>query len=99
MLRSPLHSSNVTDHMEHASNDSDGILRRRLGEKSEKQHLELSFTERGHEGQPSRKIESGAELLDNNAVNLLMAFIMSIGGIAVAAWCWAIPLDSVVGLK
>jgi hypothetical protein len=42
---------------------------------------------------PSRKIENGVGLLDNNAVNFLMAFTMSVGGIMAAAWYWGIPLD------
>ncbi|KAH0556299.1 hypothetical protein GP486_005774 [Trichoglossum hirsutum] len=95
----PLHSNNTSDRTEHTPNDNDGVLRQRLGDKSEKQDLELSFRQKRHEGQPSRKIESGVGLLDNNAVNLLMAFIMSIGGIVVAAWRWGIPLDSIMSLK
>ncbi|KAI9848051.1 MAG: hypothetical protein M1837_001153 [Sclerophora amabilis] len=45
---------------------------------------------------PSRKVESGVELLDNNAVNLLMAFTMSISGMAVAAAYWDVPLQSIL---
>lgn len=44
----------------------------------------------------SRKIESGLGLLDNNAVNLLMAFLMSIGGMLVAGYVWGVPLQSIV---
>ncbi|KAL4885148.1 integral membrane protein DUF92-domain-containing protein [Aspergillus karnatakaensis] len=36
----------------------------------------------------SRRIESGHDILDNNAVNLLMAFIMSVGAIGVASYAW-----------
>ena len=46
--------------------------------------------------EPSRHIESGLGILDNNAVNLLMAFLMSIGGIVVASYVWHIPLRSMV---
>jgi hypothetical protein len=41
----------------------------------------------------SRRIESGNDLLDNNAVNLLMAAIMSLGGILAASYFWEVPLD------
>jgi uncharacterized membrane protein len=44
---------------------------------------------------PSRVAESGWDLLDNNDVNFLMAFSMSIGAMAVASWYWQIPLSSV----
>jgi len=43
----------------------------------------------------SRKLECGYDLLDNNAVNMLMAAIMSIGGMAVASYIWDVPLQSV----
>ena len=46
--------------------------------------------------EPSRHIESGLGILDNNAVNLLMAFLMSVGGIVVASYVWHIPLRSMV---
>ncbi|KAH0547636.1 hypothetical protein FGG08_000125 [Glutinoglossum americanum] len=92
-----LHSSNIADSVERTTSGEGRDLRRRLGEKSEKQHPELSSGEKGHEGIPSRKVESGVGLLDNNAVNLLMAIIMSIGGIVMAAWYWGVPLDRVMG--
>jgi uncharacterized membrane protein len=44
---------------------------------------------------PSRVAESGWDLLDNNDVNFLMAFGMSIGAMAVASWYWQVPLASV----
>jgi uncharacterized membrane protein len=44
---------------------------------------------------PSRIVESGWDLLDNNDVNFLMAFSMSIGAMAVASWYWQVPLSSV----
>ncbi|KAL2264682.1 hypothetical protein VTJ83DRAFT_7192 [Remersonia thermophila] len=43
---------------------------------------------------PSRVVESGWDLLDNNDVNLLMAFSMSVGAMAVASWYWQVPLSS-----
>ena len=44
---------------------------------------------------PSRVVENGWDLLDNNDVNFLMAFGMSIGAMAVASWYWQVPLSSV----
>lgn len=43
---------------------------------------------------PTRVAESGRDLLDNNDVNFLMAFTMSVGAMAVAAWYWQVPLSS-----
>ena len=45
---------------------------------------------------PSRKIESGLGILDNNAVNLVMAVSMSIGGMIVASYVWNTPIQSIV---
>ncbi len=45
---------------------------------------------------PTRVAENGFDLLDNNDVNFLMAFTMSIGAMAIASWYWGIPLDSVL---
>ncbi|AEO62273.1 8fd6427a-6aff-44f2-843f-de717a93ec0e [Thermothielavioides terrestris] len=45
---------------------------------------------------PSRVVESGWDLLDNNDVNFLMAFGMSVGAMAVASWYWQVPLSSVL---
>lgn len=42
---------------------------------------------------PSRVAESGLDLLDNNDVNFLMAFTMSIGAMAAAGWYWGVPLQ------
>ncbi|KAL1981070.1 hypothetical protein VTN96DRAFT_3095 [Rasamsonia emersonii] len=49
----------------------------------------------GHERE-SRRVESGYDLLDNNGVNVLMAAIMSVGGMAVASYVWDIPLSDVL---
>jgi uncharacterized membrane protein len=48
------------------------------------------------DSKPTRVAETGWDLLDNNDVNFLMAFIMSIGGMAVAAWYWGIPMSSIL---
>jgi len=45
--------------------------------------------------EPSRHIESGLGILDNNAVNLLMAALMSVGGMLLASWMWHIPVSSI----
>ncbi|PNY25098.1 Uncharacterized protein TCAP_04965 [Tolypocladium capitatum] len=45
---------------------------------------------------PTRVVESGWDLLDNNDVNFLMASIMSIGGMAVASWYWGVPIESIM---
>ena len=46
--------------------------------------------------QPSRKVESGLSLLDNNEVNFLMALTMSLSAMSVAGWLWGIPFESIL---
>jgi uncharacterized membrane protein len=46
----------------------------------------------------SRKIEVGSDLLDNNAVNILMAGMVSVGAMVVACVIWDLPLSSIVGM-
>ena len=46
--------------------------------------------------QPSRKVESGLSLLDNNEVNFLMALTMSLGAMGGAGWLWGIPFESIL---
>lgn len=53
----------------------------------------IGVAQKDHE--PGRKIESGVGILDNNAVNVLMAFLMSIGGMILTSYLWDIPLLSV----
>lgn len=48
------------------------------------------------DGKPSRVVESGLNLLDNNDVNVLMAFTMSFGAMAVAGYYWDIPMRSIL---
>ncbi|RAH49771.1 DUF92 domain-containing protein [Aspergillus brunneoviolaceus CBS 621.78] len=38
----------------------------------------------------SRRVESGHDILDNNAVNVLMAVVMSVGAMGVAGWVWGL---------
>ena len=48
------------------------------------------------DGNSSRRVESGISLLDNNAVNFLMAFVMSAGGMVVSAYLWDLPLGTIL---
>ena len=47
---------------------------------------------------PSRKVESGLAILDNNEVNFLMALTMSIGSMGIASWVWGIPFSSILSV-
>ena len=38
----------------------------------------------------SRKIETGHDWLDNNGVNVLMAFLMSVGAMGIAQQAWGV---------
>lgn len=44
----------------------------------------------------SRRVEVGKDVLDNNAVNLLMAGMVSLGSMVVACWVWEVPVSSIV---
>ncbi|EFW18326.1 hypothetical protein D8B26_005130 [Coccidioides posadasii str. Silveira] len=44
----------------------------------------------------SRKIETGHDILDNNAINVLMAATMSVGAMAVAGYVWGVPFQSML---
>ncbi|EWZ90254.1 hypothetical protein NW765_001076 [Fusarium oxysporum] len=57
-------------------------------------HRKSSFGDQ----RPSRAIENGWDLLDNNDVNFLMAVTMSVGGMAAASWYWDVPIQSVMGV-
>lgn len=43
----------------------------------------------------SRRRESGLGVLDNNAVNFLMAVIMSVSAVFTSSWYWEVPLSSI----
>lgn len=43
----------------------------------------------------SRRVESGIDILDNNAVNVLMALIMSVGGMLIMSYVWDLPFMSI----
>ncbi|KAI9821819.1 MAG: hypothetical protein M1827_002401 [Pycnora praestabilis] len=55
-----------------------------------------TFDGGSHERQPSRKVESGVGILDNNAVNLLMALTMSAGGIVLTSWYWNVSMWTIL---
>lgn len=40
----------------------------------------------------SRKIETGHDWLDNNGVNILMAFLMSVGAMGIAQQAWGVDV-------
>ncbi|KAH7326234.1 integral membrane protein DUF92-domain-containing protein [Stachybotrys elegans] len=61
-----------------------GVQQRKTGGKSS----EPSF---GDE-LPSRIVENGWDVLDNNDVNFIMAVVMSVGAMAVMSWRWGIPV-------
>lgn len=62
------------------------------GYESKKKQRKASF---GDE-KPSRVVEAGWDVLDNNGVNLLMAFTMSLGAMIIASWYWGEPLGSIL---
>ena len=45
---------------------------------------------------PSRVVENGWDLLDNNDVNFLMATLMSVGAMAGAGWYWDVPIENLL---
>jgi hypothetical protein len=46
----------------------------------------------------SRKIEVGSDMLDNNAVNILMAGSVSVGAMVAACMFWNLPFSSMIGM-
>jgi hypothetical protein len=47
------------------------------------------------ESRESRRVEVGRDILDNNAVNFLMAASVSVGSMVVACSLWDLPISSV----
>lgn len=47
--------------------------------------------------EPSRRVVAGYNILDNNGVNALMAFLMSMSGMIVAAWVFGFDLGNASG--
>ncbi|KAK7722499.1 hypothetical protein SLS64_001036 [Diaporthe eres] len=73
-----------------AVDDAEGVDRYDPKDK----HRKSSF---GDE-RPSRVVESGWDILDNNDVNFLMAFSMSLGSMIIASWYWGLPLQDILKL-
>lgn len=46
----------------------------------------------------SRVAESGWDILDNNDVNFIMAFSMSLGSMVVASWLWEGSIEGILGI-
>lgn len=46
----------------------------------------------------SRRVEVGSDLLDNNAVNIVMAASVSVGAMLTACFIWDVPFSSIAGL-
>ncbi|KAL8809460.1 MAG: hypothetical protein Q9223_006949 [Gallowayella weberi] len=55
----------------------------------------LTSSHTKQKGNSSRRVESGIGFLDNNAVNVTMAFTMSVGGMVAAAYVWDLPLSTI----
>jgi uncharacterized membrane protein len=62
------------------------------------QQAGASGTAVGDSQHESRKIAVGYDILDNNAVNLLMAALVSIASMVVACLIWDVPFSSVISL-
>lgn len=44
------------------------------------------------ESHESRRLETGRDWLDNNGVNILMAFLMSVGAMGISQWAWGVDV-------
>lgn len=66
----------------------------KLNEKMGSPHGDGNVLGEGKAKDPTRVVESGLGLLDNNEVNFLMAVMMSLGAMGVAAWAWDVPMRS-----
>ena len=44
------------------------------------------------ESHESRRLETGRDWLDNNGVNILMAFLMSAGAMGISQWAWGVDV-------
>lgn len=98
-LRAAAESATLSDEGVHAVEDTDptpgdnGIDLPVEGKYDARaKHRKPSFGD----GRPSRVVESGWNLLDNNDVNVLMALTMSVGAMAVAAYAWDVPMSSIL---
>ncbi|KAL1874821.1 hypothetical protein Daus18300_003362 [Diaporthe australafricana] len=73
-----------------AVDDADGVDKYDVKDK----HRKSSFGDQ----KPSRVVESGWDILDNNDVNFLMAFSMSLGSMVIASWYWGEPMTDILKL-
>lgn len=80
--------SSVTGKPQSAVDDSEGVDKYDAKNKQRKS----SF---GHE-KASRVVEAGWDILDNNGVNFLMAFSMSMGSMVIASWYWGVPIQDIL---
>ena len=78
-------------------NQMNDISRKMTGEGEEERKKKYGKS-RLEDDRPSRVVESGFGLLDNNEVNLLMALTMSLGAMGIASWVWGIPMRSILTL-
>ncbi|KAI1109009.1 integral membrane protein DUF92-domain-containing protein [Nemania sp. NC0429] len=91
-LKAALLNGEGADAVENASTVVDDVAPAKDPYNPKNKHRKPSFGD----SEPTRVAETGWDLLDNNDVNFLMAFCMSIGGMAVAAWYWDLPMASVL---
>ncbi|PLB51075.1 hypothetical protein P170DRAFT_436147 [Aspergillus steynii IBT 23096] len=63
--------------------------------KSEAEAAETTDVNDAGSRHESRRVESGWDILDNNAVNVLMTAIMSVGGMGVASWIWGLSIGDI----
>ncbi|KAK3903954.1 transmembrane protein 19 [Staphylotrichum tortipilum] len=73
--------------------EGDGGIRVLVSEKPAPEETQQTKVDGTHK--PSRVVENGWDLLDNNDVNFLMAFGMSFGAMMVASWYWQVPMSSI----
>ena len=76
--------------VDEAVDDGDEILADKYNPKNK--HRTPSFRDQ----HPSRVVESGLDLLDNNGINFLMAVVMTLSSMAVVSLYWNIPLQGIM---
>jgi hypothetical protein len=74
----------------------EGILDEKMGWTSRYDPAKKRRTPSFGDGIPTRIVESGLGLLDNNEVNFLMALTMSLGAMAIAGWVWDVPFRNII---
>jgi uncharacterized membrane protein len=94
-LVSPEHDSAVEETKNRTTTDATATGGETKGAKQRSKKEKPRRPSFGDE-RPSRIIENGWDLLDNNDVNFIMAVLMSVGGMAVMGWYWDVPIQSVL---